>query len=172
MSDRSVAPAVRLGPGRLNALTDVPGLAVGHFTHDQVLRGVTAILCEGGATAGVSVRGANPGTINTDALAATTAGGIVHGIGLSGGSMFGLGAVSGIVELLFHRGIGHRYRGALVPVVAGAVIFDLAFSDPTAHPTAEWGTRPPRLPRGGNSDAATSGPARAELLGRGRAASG
>ena len=48
-------------------------------------------------------------------------------------------AVSGITEWLFHQGIGHRYRGALIPVVAGAVIFDLAFADPAIFPTAEWG---------------------------------
>src|SRR3712207_2488951 len=92
--------ALRLQPGPLNALTDVPGIKVGHFTHDEVMRGVTAILCEEGAAAGVSVRGSNPGTINTDALAATTLGSIVHGIGLTGGSVFGLGATTGITEWL------------------------------------------------------------------------
>jgi L-aminopeptidase/D-esterase-like protein len=130
---------IRLASGVRNALTDVPGIEVGHYTHDHVQRGVTAILSKGGATAGVSVRGGNPGTLNTDALAATTVGGVVHGIGLAGGSMFGLGAVAGITEWLFHQGIGHRYRGALIPAVAGAVIFDLAFADPATFPTAEWG---------------------------------
>jgi L-aminopeptidase/D-esterase-like protein len=138
-SDPEVGSDLRLASGTLNALTDVPGIEVGHYTHDRVQRGVTAILCRAGATAGVSVRGANPGTFNTDGLAATTAGGVVHGIGLAGGSVFGLGAVSGITEWLFHQGIGHRYRGALIPVVAGAVIFDLAFADPAIFPTAEWG---------------------------------
>jgi L-aminopeptidase/D-esterase-like protein len=132
---------LRLASGAFNALTDVPGIEVGHYTHDRVQRGVTTVLCKGGATAGVSVRGGNPGTLNTDALAATTVGGVVHGIGLAGGSMFGLGAVSGITEWLFHEGIGHRYRGALIPVVAGAVIFDLAFSDPAIFPTTEWGRK-------------------------------
>src|SRR5215218_8288908 len=95
-SDTEAGSNLRLASGALNALTDVPGIEVGHYTHDRVQRGVTAILCRAGATAGVSVRGSNPGTFNTDALAATTAGGIVHGIGLTGGSLFGLGAVSGI----------------------------------------------------------------------------
>jgi L-aminopeptidase/D-esterase-like protein len=138
-SDTEVGPDLRLPTGALNALTDVPGIEVGHYTHDRVQRGVTAILCRAGATAGVSVRGSNPGTFNTDALASTTSGGVVHGIGLAGGSLFGLGAISGITEWLFHEGIGHRYRGALIPVVAGAVIFDLAFADPTVYPTVEWG---------------------------------
>ncbi len=77
------SPGVRLEPGPLNALTDVPGVAVGHFTHDRVLRSTTPIIAEGGAVAGVSVRGSNPGTINTDALAATTIGGVVRAIGLT-----------------------------------------------------------------------------------------
>ena len=139
MTAEGNAPGIQLKPGPLNALTDVPGIAVGHFTHDRVLRGITAILAEGGAVAGVSVRGSNPGTINTDALAATTVGGVVHAIGLTGGSLFGLQAVTGITDWLVQRGIGHRLRGAIVPVVAGAVIFDLAFSDPSVYPSPEWG---------------------------------
>ena len=141
MSQEIAARVVRLEPGSLNALTDVPGVKVGHFTHDDVPRGTTAVLCAGGATAGVSVRGSNPGTFNTDALAPTAAGGVVHAIGLTGGSLFGLGAIAGITEWLFHQGIGHRYRGALIPVVAGAVIFDLVFADPAVYPTAAWGRR-------------------------------
>ena len=103
-SGTDVGSDLRLTSGVLNALTDVPGIEVGHYTHDRVQRGVTAILCKAGATAGVSVRGANPGTFNTDALAPTTAGGVVHGIGLAGGSLFRLGTISGITEWLFHQG--------------------------------------------------------------------
>jgi L-aminopeptidase/D-esterase-like protein len=128
-----------LASGVLNALTDVPGIEVGHFTHDRVQRGVTAILCKEGATAGISVRGANPGTFNTDALAATTVGTLVHAIGLTGGSLFGLGAIAGITEWLLSHEIGLRQRGALLPIVSGAVIYDLDLSDPFLHPTAEWG---------------------------------
>ncbi len=130
---------IRLERGALNALTDVPGIEVGHYTHDRVQRGVTAILCAGGATAGVSVRGSNPGTFNTDALAATTVGTLVHAIGLTGGSLFGLGAIAGITEWLLGQRIGLWRRGALLPTVAGAVIYDLDLSDPFLHPTAEWG---------------------------------
>lgn len=135
---RTNSPIV-LERGPLNALTDVPGIKVGHCTHDVVLRGVTAILCEEGASAGVSVRGSNPGTFNTDALAATTIGSLVHGIGLSGGSVFGLGAIAGIAEWLLQQGHGLRRRGAILPILAGAVIYDLDLSDPFLHPTAEWG---------------------------------
>ena len=141
MTNHDDASDLRLQPGPTGTIIDVPGIKVGHFTHDAVARGVTAILCEDGATAGVSVRGSNPGTFNTDALDPTTAGGIVHAIGLTGGSLFGLAAISGITEWLFHQGIGHRYRGALIPVVAGAVIYDLAFADPAVYPTSDWGYR-------------------------------
>ena len=105
MNTANPSTVVRLEPGPINAFTDVPGISVGHFTHDQVYRGVTADLFgEGSATAGVSVRGSNPGTIHTDALGPTTIGGMVHGIGLSGGSLFGLGAIAGIAEWLLQRG--------------------------------------------------------------------
>src|SRR5215213_6708557 len=138
-ADTDVGSGIRLQSGAFNALTDVPGIEVGHFTHDRVQRGVTAILCAGGATAGVSVRGANPGTFNTDALAATTVGTVVHAIGLTGGSVFGLGAIAGITEWLLRHEIGLRRRGALLPIVSGAVVYDLDLSDPFLHPTAAWG---------------------------------
>ena len=139
MSIPESEPDLRLAPGVLNALTDVPGIEVGHYTHDRVQRGVTAILCKGGATAGISVRGGAPGTFNTDALAATTVGTVIHAIGLTGGSVFGLGAIAGITEWLLRNEIGLRRRGALLPIVSGAVIYDLDLSDPLLHPTAEWG---------------------------------
>jgi L-aminopeptidase/D-esterase-like protein len=137
----SPAPAsgTRLEPGPLNALTDVPGILVGHYTHPDVRRGVTAILCPEGANAGVSVRGSNPGTMNTDALAATTIGAIVHGIGLTGGSLFGLAATAGMHEWLYRQGHGLRRGESILPVMAGAVIYDLQLSDPHVIPTAEWG---------------------------------
>lgn len=130
---------LHLGPGPLNALTDVPGISVGHFTHDSVARGVTVILCKDGAAAGVSVRGSNPGTLNTDALAPTAVGSLVHAIGLTGGSLFGLGAIAGMTEWLRAHGHGLRRREALIPITAGAVIYDLDLSDPAIHPTAAWG---------------------------------
>lgn len=143
MSDGANGGISQLRSGPLNALTDVPGIEVGHYTHEHedVRRGVTAVLCRDGASAGVSVRGSNPGTFNTDALAATTIGSLVHGIGLTGGSLFGLSATAGMGEWLFAHGHGLKTRGALLPIMAGAVIFDLTLSDPTVIPTTEWGHR-------------------------------
>jgi L-aminopeptidase/D-esterase-like protein len=128
-----------LEPGPLNAITDVPGVLVGHHTDARVFRGTTALLFPEGAIAGVEVRGSNPGTFNTDALASTTVSGLVHAIGLSGGSLFGLGAIAGITEWLLEQRIGLPRRGALIPIVSGAVIYDLDLSDPYRHPTADWG---------------------------------
>ena len=149
MAEYGTSEAIRLESGPHNALTDVPGIEVGHFTHDEVKRGVTAVLCRGGATAGVSVRGANPGTLHTDALGQAGTWGLVYGIGLSGGSLFGLGAIAGIGEYLLTQGVGLKRRQALLPIVAGAVIYDLDLSDPIVHPTAEWGHRATAAARSG-----------------------
>ena len=132
---------VRLEPGPLNALTDVPGIEVGHYTHEVVHRGTTAVICRGGATAGVSVRGANPGTLHTDALGPDTPWGFVHGIGLTGGTLFGLSAITGITDALAAQGIGLERSKTILPIVAGAVIYDLNLSDPTVHPDTTWGQR-------------------------------
>ncbi len=126
-------------PGPANSITDVPGVHVGHFTHDRVYRGTTALIFPEGGIAGVEVRGSNPGTFNTDALASTTIGGLVHAIGLSGGSLFGLGAIAGITEWLLEEKFGLSRRSAIIPIVSGAVIYDLDFTDPYTHPTTASG---------------------------------
>lgn len=130
-----------LQSGPHNAITDVPGIEIGHYTDDRVPRGITALLCREGGAAGVSVRGGNPGTYNTDAFGPTTTSDLVHAIGLTGGSLFGLAAVAGIGEWLFEQGIGLRLNEVLIPITAGAVIFDLFLSDPTIFPAPEWGRR-------------------------------
>lgn len=141
--------AIRLTAGPLNAITDVPGIEVGHHTHEHIMRGITAVLCKAGASAGVSVRGSNPGTIQTDALAATAAGSLVHGIGLTGGSLQGLSAVTGIAEWLHSQGIGAPVFTGLIPIVPGAVILDFRLSDPSVLPTTEWGHQAAAAARAG-----------------------
>src|SRR5512143_2892623 len=85
-----------LASGPTNSLVDVPGVLVGHYSHPDIFRGATAVLTPEGALASVSVRGSNPGTIETDTLAPTAIDVYVHGISLSGGSLFGLSAARGI----------------------------------------------------------------------------
>ena len=77
-------------PGKHNALTDVEGILVGHYTDKDAASGVTTVLCEQGAVAGVEVRGAAPGTRETDLLSPLNLVEKVQAIVLSGGSVFGL----------------------------------------------------------------------------------
>jgi L-aminopeptidase/D-esterase-like protein len=129
----------QLEHGPNNSLVDVPGVLVGHFNHPEVLRGATAILTPTGALASVSVRGSNPGTIETDTLAPTAIDVYVHGISLSGGSLFGLSAARGITDWCQEHQIGLIRSGIYLPVIPGAVIYDIVAVDPHILPTAEWG---------------------------------
>jgi L-aminopeptidase/D-esterase-like protein len=121
-------------------LTAVAGIKVGQHTLSERPTGCTVILTEGGATAGVDVRGGAPGTRETDLLDPSNSVEKVHGIVLSGGSAFGLDTASGVMRYLEEKGIGYDMRVAKVPIVPGAILFDLAFGGkPTVRPTAECG---------------------------------
>lgn len=133
----------RTGP--TNTLTDVPGIRVGHAERigDGWLSGTTVVLApEGGACAGVDVRGGGPGTRETDLLHPGNVVQRVDAIVLSGGSAFGLAAADGVVRRLFDAGVGLPVGGPgeVVPVVPGAVIFDLGRGgDFSARPDATLG---------------------------------
>jgi len=120
-------------------LTDVPGLKVGHFTLQERPTGCTVVLAEQGAVAGVDVRGAAPGTRETDLLNPINTVSEVHAIVLSGGSAFGLDAASGVVRYLEERKIGFKMSTGVVPIVPAAVLFDLGVGDPKIRPTADCG---------------------------------
>jgi L-aminopeptidase/D-esterase-like protein len=122
------------------AITDVPGIEVGHATDDERLTGCTVVLCRDGATAGVAVRGAAPGTRETDLCRPGTLIERVHAVLLTGGSAFGLEAAAGVMRHLATNGIGYDARGIRVPIVPGAVIFDLAVGQ-VAWPDAAMGER-------------------------------
>ncbi|HTN64966.1 MAG TPA: P1 family peptidase, partial [Burkholderiaceae bacterium] len=107
------------------SITSVRGIRVGHYTDSRRLTGCTVILADGGATAGVDVRGAAPGTRETDLLAPCNLVDKVHAIVLSGGSAFGLDSVSGAMRYLEENGIGVDVGVARVPIVPAAVLFDL-----------------------------------------------
>jgi L-aminopeptidase/D-esterase-like protein len=115
------------------------GVTVGHFSDAVGRTGCTVLLCPAGGVAGVDVRGAAPGTFATDALRPGTVIELVHGILLTGGSLFGLAAATGVMRYLEERGVGAEFGTMLIPGVAGAVLFDLGEGDPTARPTAEAG---------------------------------
>ncbi|ANY07208.1 P1 family peptidase [Pseudonocardia sp. HH130630-07] len=130
---------VRAGTG--NGLTDVAGLRVGHATLSGpgARTGTTVVLAPpGGAVAGADVRGAAPGTRETDLLAPTATVQRVHAITLSGGSAYGLDAASGVMARLERDGEGFAVPGAVVPIVPAAVVFDIGRGgDPSVRPTAE-----------------------------------
>jgi L-aminopeptidase/D-esterase-like protein len=119
-----------------DALTDVAGLAVGHAHDLRRLTGCTVILCEGGAVAGVDVRGAAPGTRETDLCRPGALVERAHAVLLTGGSAFGLDAASGVMRRLWERGVGYDAGVARVPIVPAAVIFDLALGE-VAWPDGE-----------------------------------
>ena len=123
----------------LNSITDVKGLKVGHASDYKGYTGCTVILCEGGATCGIDIRGSASGTRQVDALSMNHIVEHVHAILLSGGSSFGLDAATGVMRYLEEKGIGFDVGPAKIPIVPTAVIFDIFFGDPKARPTPELG---------------------------------
>lgn len=130
-------------PSAHGSLVDVPGLEVGHHTLSQRLTGCSVVLARQGAVAAVDVRGAAPGTRETDLLEASNLVERVHAIALCGGSAFGLDAASGVMRWLEERGIGFATPHGVVPIVPAAVLFDLSLvrpgDDPRARPDAQAG---------------------------------
>jgi L-aminopeptidase/D-esterase-like protein len=117
----------------------VAGLAVGHFTDTRRPTGCSVVLCPAGAVAGVDVRGAAPGTRETDLLDPRNTVEQVHAVLLTGGSAFGLDAAGGVMRWLEERGHGLRVGPACVPIVPAAVLFDLWVGDASIRPDAAAG---------------------------------
>lgn len=143
-------------------ITDIPGIQVGHATDMQAITGCTVVLCEKGAVGGVDVRGAAPGTRETDLLRPMNLVERVHAVLLTGGSAFGLAAADGVMRFLEARGSGFDAGAVKVPIVPAAVIFDLMVGDSRVRPTAEMGTAACR--------AATAGPVEEGTVGVGTGA--
>jgi len=130
----------RSGPN--DAITDVPGVQVGHFTYNkgETHRGTTVILFgQDGGLCASEVRGGNPFTIDTDAFNPTTIALQCDAIVLTGGSAFGAAAELGVINYLFEHGRGVHTRAGLVPIVPAAVIYDLPVGDANIHPELSWG---------------------------------
>lgn len=121
------------------AITDVPGLAVGHAGCEGRTTGCTVVLCPQGTVAGVSVRGGAPGTRETDLLRPENTVQQVHAVLLTGGSAFGLDAASGVMRWLDEHGHGIAVGPVRVPIVPTAVLFDLWLGDPRIRPDATTG---------------------------------
>jgi len=115
------------------------GITVGHWTERAARTGCTVVLAEGGAVAGVDVRGGAPGTLSTDALRPGTLIEHAHAVLLTGRSLFGLAAAGGVMRYLEERGVGLLIGDVRIPAVAGAVIFDLFVGDRRVRPDADAG---------------------------------
>lgn len=122
-----------------SAITDVAGIKVGHFTDSRRPTGVTVILTEEGATAGVDVRGSAPGTRETDLLEPQNLVQQVHAIMLGGGSAYGLDAATGVMRWLEEHNFGFPTGPAKVPIVPAAILYDLAVGDAKIRPDATAG---------------------------------
>lgn len=124
-----------------DTITRIQGILVGHDSDQEGMTGCTVVLTPDGATAGVDVRGAAPGTRETDLLRPENLVQQVHGVILAGGSAFGLDAAGGVMRWLAEQGSGFDAGIARVPIVPGAVIFDLMEGDAHAWPDAAAGYR-------------------------------
>ena len=122
-----------------NAITDVSGIKVGHYTDREAATGCTVVLCEEGVVAGVDVRGAAPGTRETDSLRPMSLVGKAHAILLSGGSAFGLDAAGGVMRYLEERGFGFDTGVVKVPIVPAAILFDLRLGSAQVRPGPDEG---------------------------------
>ncbi|WP_095158464.1 P1 family peptidase [Pseudomonas sp. Irchel 3E13] len=127
-------------PGPRNALTDIPGLTVGHATDTRVDTGVTVIRTDSVWTASVDIRGGGPGGRETAALEPENMVGQLHALVFAGGSVFGLGAADAVAAALSVEGVGlHLKAGApAIPIVPAAVLHDLANGG-----DKHWGLEPP-----------------------------
>lgn len=120
-------------------ITDVAGIKVGNRENMEALTGCTVVLTEDGAVCGVDVRGSAPGTRETDLLNPVNMVEKVHAVLLSGGSAFGLDAAGGVMQFLEEKGVGQDVGVAKVPIVPGAILFDLLVGDGKVRPDKEMG---------------------------------
>jgi L-aminopeptidase/D-esterase-like protein len=120
--------------------SDLPGgVRVGHWTDREAWTGCTVVLLPEGSVASCEVRGGAPGTVGTDGLSPASADAGVDAILLTGGSGFGLTAAEGVVRWLLERGRGWEMPAGPVPIVAGAVVYDLGLGSGSQWPTGDAG---------------------------------
>jgi L-aminopeptidase/D-esterase-like protein len=123
----------------MSGITAIPGVEVGHFTESRRPTGCTAILFRNGAVAGVDVRGAAPGTRDTDLLNPVNTVQQIHAVMLSGGSAYGLETAAGAMRFLEEHGIGFHLGNQVIPIVPSAILYDLSVGDGHIRPDAAAG---------------------------------
>ncbi len=158
---------------RRPSLTDVEGVLVGHYTIRERPTGCTVITSLSAFTAGGDVRGGAPGTRETDLLRAENSVDKIHAIVLSGGSAFGLEAAAGVSKYLEEQARGFDVQVARVPIVCGAILFDLRLGDAKIRPDAKAGYAAAKAasaaPVAEGNVGAGAGATVGKLLGMGRA---
>ncbi len=159
-----VLPAVSLNgllaynPAAMNdAITDVAGILVGHWTDREAATGCTVVIPERGAMGGVEVRGGAPGTHETDPLLPGHWAPRVHAVLLSGGSAFGLAATAGVMRWLEEQGRGVSFGGLTIPLVPAAILFDLNVGRSDVRPGPEDGYAACQAARGGHVEQGSVG---------------
>ncbi|MEP9371378.1 P1 family peptidase [Mesorhizobium sp. KR1-2] len=124
--------------GPRNLITDVAGLRIGNASDERLKSGVSVVLCDDPAVASVQVLGGAPGTRETDLLEPHNSVEAINAVMLSGGSAFGLDAASGVQAALRERGVGFAVADQRIPIVPGAILFDLINGG-----DKNWGRFPP-----------------------------
>ena len=121
------------------SITDIEGIKIGHDQDLDAATGCTVVIGEAGVTAGVDVRGGAPGTRETDLLDPVNLVEQIHAVVMAGGSSFGLDSASGVMQYLEEKGVGLDVFVTKVPIVCGAVLFDLTIGDHKVRPDKEMG---------------------------------
>jgi L-aminopeptidase/D-esterase-like protein len=122
-----------------NSEMKIEGITIGHYTDEKNGTGTTVMLCKKGATIGASVRGSAPGTRETDLADPKNMVQKAHAVFLTGGSAYGLDCGGGIMRYLEQNKIGFKTQHARVPIVLGAVLYDLGYKSAKIRPTGDDG---------------------------------
>lgn len=150
-----------------DAITDVPGVKVGHAEDFDAMTGVTVIMTESGAVGGIDIRGTAAGTRQVDSLSPLHVAGIIHAVTLSGGSAFGLAASGGVMKYLEEKDVGIDVFYVKVPIVPSVIIFDLGIGDPMIRPDEAMGYRAAARAKGASDVSDGSGTADGYIVGQG-----
>jgi L-aminopeptidase/D-esterase-like protein len=113
---------------------EIPGIRIGHATDLKGATGITVVLCEKGAVCGLDVRGGGSSLRNPTVALPGHRVERVHAVFFAGGSAYGLDAGGGVMRYLERRGIGFSVRGVKVPIVTGAILFDLGVGNSRRRP--------------------------------------
>ena len=126
-------------------ITDIENIKIGQVENVEAGTGCTVFICEEGMRAGLDVRGGGPASRDSQLLNPLMAAQVVHGILLSGGSAFGLGAANGVMQYLEENDIGFDVGVTKVPLVVQSNLFDLTVADTYVRPDAQMGYEAARL---------------------------